>query len=84
VSCSKPFKIAFKKEKDNAMLKNNHYKVISVDYVDKTLDQSLSRKNIKNGFGGARIWSFNAKLMDDNIKHQENVNSFTPTKKETQ
>jgi hypothetical protein len=55
VSCSKPFKIAFKKEKDNAMIKNNHYKIISVDYVDKTLNQSLSRKNIKNGFGGARI-----------------------------
>jgi hypothetical protein len=33
------------------MVKNNHCKLISVNYVDKTLDQSLSRKNIKNGFG---------------------------------
>jgi hypothetical protein len=57
VSCFKPFKITFKKEKDNAMIKNNHYKLID---VDKTLDQSFSRKNIKNGFGGARIWPFNA------------------------
>jgi len=57
VSCFKPFKIAFKKERDNVsnkfvLVKNNHYKLIN---VDKTLDQSLSRKNIKNGFGGARI-----------------------------
>ncbi len=50
----------FQKEKDNAMIKNNQYKLISVDYVDKTLDQFLYRKNIRNGFGGARIWSFNA------------------------
>jgi hypothetical protein len=69
VSCSKPFKTAFKKEKDNAMIKNNHYKLVSVDYVDKMLDQSLFRKNIKNRFGGARIWLFNSLLMDDNIKH---------------
>ncbi len=50
------------------MVKNNHWKLISVDYVNNTLDQSLSRKNIKNGFGGARIWPFNAQVMDDNIK----------------
>ncbi len=42
------------------MIKNNHYKLMSVDYVDKTLDQSLFRKNIKNVFGSARIWPFNA------------------------
>ncbi len=76
--------MSFKKEMDNAIVKNNHYKLISVDYVNKTLDQSLCRKNIKNGFGGAKIWPFNAQLMDDNIKHQKHVNSFTPTKKETQ
>jgi hypothetical protein len=68
VSCFKPFKITFKKEKDNAMVKHNHCKLISVDYVNNTLDQSLSRKNIKNGFGGARIWPFNAQAMDDIIK----------------
>ncbi len=51
MSCFKPFKIAFKKYRDNAMVKNNHCKLISVNYVDKTLDQSLFRKNIKNGFG---------------------------------
>jgi hypothetical protein len=60
VSCFKPFKIAFEKKKDNAMIKNNHYKLISVDYVDKMLNQSLFRKNIKNGIGGARIWPSNA------------------------
>ncbi len=50
------------------MVKNNHCKLISVDYVNNTLDQFLSRKNIKNEFGGARIWPFNAQAMDDNIK----------------
>jgi hypothetical protein len=68
VSCFKPFKINFKKERDNAMVKNNHCKLISADYANETLDQSLFRKNIKNGFGGARIWPFNTQAMDDNIK----------------
>ncbi len=50
------------------MVKKNHYKLINVDYVNKTLDQSLSRKSIKNGFAGARTWPFNAQAMDDNMK----------------
>jgi hypothetical protein len=47
VSCFKPFKITFRKEKDNAMVKNNHYelnKCTLARWVDKSLDQSLSKK----------------------------------------
>jgi hypothetical protein len=41
VSCFKPFKIAFKKEQDNAMVKNNHCeleKCTLTRRVDKSLD----------------------------------------------
>jgi len=51
VSCFKPFKITFKKEKDNAMIKNNHYKLINVDYVDKMLDQLCLGKTLGMGWG---------------------------------
>ncbi len=37
------------------MVKNNHYKPNKwtfVTWVDKSLDQSLSRKNVNNGFRG--------------------------------
>jgi len=43
VSYFKPFKINFKKEKDNAMVKNNHCeldKCTLASSVDKSLDQS--------------------------------------------
>jgi len=53
VSWFKPFKILFKKEKDNALVKNNHGKLNKctlVNWVNKSLDQSLSKKYIKNGF----------------------------------
>jgi hypothetical protein len=33
--------------------------------VNKALDQSLFRKNIKNKFKGTWIWPLTAKLMDD-------------------
>ncbi len=59
-NCFKPFK----KERDNAMVKNNHYKPNKwtfVTWVDKSLDQSLSRKNVNNGFRGIRIWPWMAR-----------------------
>jgi hypothetical protein len=71
VSCFKPFKITFEKEKDNTMVKNNHYeleKCTLVTWVTKALDQSLSKKNIKSGFRGIGIWPLNVKAMDDKVK----------------
>jgi hypothetical protein len=58
VSYFKPFKNVFKKEKDNAVVKNNHCepeKCTLASWVDKSLDQSLSKKNIKSGFKGIGI-----------------------------
>jgi len=48
VNCFKPFK----KKRNNTMVKNNHYelnKCTLASWVDKSLDQSLSKKNIKGG-----------------------------------
>jgi len=47
VSCFKPFKIAFKKEKKQTMVRNNYSelnKITLASWVDKTLDQTLSKK----------------------------------------
>jgi hypothetical protein len=49
MSCFKPFKYSFKKKKYSSMVRNNHLKldkVILTGWVDKTLNQSLSKQNI--------------------------------------
>jgi hypothetical protein len=49
----KPFNLAFRKGKDNNMVRNNHLeldKVTPTSWVDKTLNQSLSKQNIISGF----------------------------------
>ncbi len=53
VNYFKPFKFAFRKEKDNSMVRNNHLeldKVTLASWVNKTLNQSLSKQNILSGF----------------------------------
>jgi len=65
------FQNNFQKNKDNAMIKNNHYKLnifTLATWVDKALDQSLFKKNIKIVLKGIRIWPFNAKAIDDKIR----------------
>jgi len=60
VSCFKPFKIVFKKEKDGAMAKNNYIesnKITLAGWVDKALDYALIRRNIILWF--TKIWPFN-------------------------
>jgi hypothetical protein len=81
VSCFKPFKITFKKERNNAMFKNNHYeldKCTLASWVDENLDQSLSKTNIKTRFRVIRIWPWNPKAMDHKTKLSE-VYTTTPT-----
>jgi len=41
---------------------SEHEKITFVGWVDKALDQSLTKQNIKVGFKKTRIWPFNPKL----------------------
>jgi hypothetical protein len=53
------------------MVKNNHLKqdkVTLASWVDKTLDQSLSKKNILSVFKAIGVWPLNPRAMDDNTK----------------
>ncbi len=81
VNWFKPFKTTLKKERDNAMVKNIHCesnKCTLVSWVDKILDQSLSKKNINSGFKDTRIWPLNLKAMDHKTKPFK-VYTSTPT-----
>jgi hypothetical protein len=51
--CFKPFTTAFRKQRDATIARgrfNKHNKIIFVGWVDKTLDESLIKQNIKVGF----------------------------------
>ncbi len=66
----KPFKIAFRKEKDTTMVRRNYtklYKITLVGWVDKALDLALTRKNIMLGFKGDQILSLNPRAMHSKI-----------------
>jgi hypothetical protein len=42
--------------------------MVLVGWVDKTLDQALSRKNIISKFKSTRIWPLDHKTMDEIIR----------------
>jgi hypothetical protein len=68
VAYFKPFKIAFRKEKDTTMINRNYIelkKIVLVGWVDKALDQAPSRKNIISRFKSIRIWPLDPKVMDE-------------------
>jgi hypothetical protein len=75
VSCFKPFKTTLKKEKDGATIRNNHKKLNKVtlaSWVNKVLNQVLSKKNIKIRFKvDIGIWPLNPKAMDENSALQK-------------
>ncbi len=53
------------------MVRNNHYKLSKhalASWVDKALDQTLSKKNTMSRFKVIGIWPFNAKAMDHKIR----------------
>jgi len=67
VTCFKPFKIAFKKEKYITMVKRNYTKLNKIAlarWEDKKLHLALTRKNIMSRFKGTRIWPLSPKAMD--------------------
>jgi len=54
----KPFKITFSKKNDSTMAKNNYLEldqIIIITWVDKALQQSSKKKNMKLGFKVCRI-----------------------------
>jgi hypothetical protein len=90
VSCFKPFKTTFKKVRDEVMFKSNNMepdKIFLVGWVDHTIDQSFTKKNIKVGFKATCIWPFNPKAMDNKIRPSKiyitiNINNHESDKKE--
>jgi len=74
VSCFKLFKTTFRKEKNNAMVINNHCELDKntlASWVNKVLDIFLTQQNIKSGFMVTRIWPFNPKVMDEKTRLNE-------------
>jgi hypothetical protein len=69
-ACFKHFNIAFRKEKNIAMVKRNCTKlnkITLVGWVDIALNLALTRKNIMSRLKGTRIWPFNPRAMDSKI-----------------
>jgi hypothetical protein len=54
---------------------SNNYKepdnIAFANWVDKALDATLSKRNIKNGFKVIGIWPLNPKAMDGKTKLNE-------------
>jgi hypothetical protein len=70
VVCFKPFKTAFKKERDISMVRRNYIKldkITLVGWVGKALDLTFTRKNIMSRFKGTWIWPLNPRAMDSKI-----------------
>jgi hypothetical protein len=80
VSCFKPIKITIKKERNNAMAKNNYkkpYKITQARWVHKSLDYALSNQNIKFDLRMIGIWSLNPRAMEDKILFNEVYTKLT-------
>jgi len=61
MACFKPFKTTFIRERNKVMVTRNYIelnKITLARWVDKALDQALTRKNIILGFIITRIWPF--------------------------
>ncbi len=71
VSCFKPFKTTFRKEKDVVMSKTNYMDIVKITiigWVDQALDNSIMQQNIRFGFKVTRIYLLNPRAMDKKTK----------------
>jgi hypothetical protein len=71
VACFKPFNTTFKKEKDYAMVNDNFTepnKITLLGWVDKALDQTLTKKNIISRFKVIGIQPLNLKAMEEKTR----------------
>jgi len=64
VAYFKPFKIAFKKERDASMVNNNYSKPDKITLV-AWVDQTLVKKNIISRFKITSIWPLNSKAINE-------------------
>ncbi len=74
VTCFKPFKIALRKERDVTMAKNvfiKPNKITLAKWVDKVLQQSLKKQNMKFGFKFCKIWPLNSIAMAEKFGPSE-------------
>ncbi len=74
VSCFKPFKTTFRKEKDGVTAKNNYLeskKITLEGWMDKVLDQTLNKTTFIWEFRAIGIWCFNLKAMDAKTQPSE-------------
>ncbi len=68
MSYFKPLKITFRKVRNVVMSKNNHMEpneITLVEWVGQAINQSFTKKKIKDGFKATCIWPFNPKAMDN-------------------
>jgi hypothetical protein len=74
VSYFKPFKTTLRKVKNVVMSKSNHMEpneITLVGWVNQTISQFLTKKNINVGFKATCIWPFNPKAMDNKLRPSE-------------
>jgi len=74
VAYFKPFKIAFRKERNITMVRRNYtepHKIALVRWVDKTLNLAQTKKNIMSWFKGIGTWPLNPNnsKIDPNIMY---------------
>jgi hypothetical protein len=70
VTCFKPFKNAYKRERNFAMVVNNYFelnKITLARWADKALEKSLKKYNIKSRFRVYEIWQLNLATMVESL-----------------
>ncbi len=83
ISHFKPCKTTFRKKRDKAMARNNHFesnKVMVVGWVDLALESYLSRNDIQSRYTITLIWLLNVKAMDEKIVPSEVFTNNNTTK----
>ncbi len=75
VNCFKPFKFAFENKNESNMIRTIHSELdkptLLANWVDKTLNQWLSKQSIKNEFKATWIWPFNPTSMDSRTRSSD-------------
>jgi hypothetical protein len=71
ISCFKPFKKTFRKKKVATMVISKHQepdKITFVGWVDKAIEQLLTKDNIRSWIKVIKIWPLNLGAMDERMQ----------------